>query len=249
MRRASNRVSKGSNGTRWKTHALGLTLPWRTVASCFTNSILWSTAAVHIPASTVGHCQLHSDGWLLTSKYPTEDLVRLSKPKTKLIHGHELFIRLCTLLPHIRPISRKSWQGSKAKSGVAISANVSANVERYLLLLRENPPPCLADSSSEVRNGSTCRIHILGADQTRAGNLKMNGSLESLKKIVTNLNDAQLNPNTGASTYLSTHMYVRVRSTEPALHRGHNRTPGPLHPPVARARKEWRQSCSTERLF
>lgn len=38
----------------------------------------------------------------------------------------------------------------------------------------------------------------------------MNGSLESLKKIVANLNDAELNPNTGASTYL-TISYVCAR--------------------------------------
>jgi len=30
----------------------------------------------------------------------------------------------------------------------------------------------------------------------------MNGSLEGLKKIIANLNDAQLNPNTGTLTYL-----------------------------------------------
>jgi hypothetical protein len=39
--------------------------------------------------------------------------------------------------------------------------------------------------------------------EMRAGNLKMNGSLESLKKIVTSLNEAQLNPNTGTPTYLT----------------------------------------------
>ena len=79
---------------------------------------------------------------------------------------------------------------------------ISAKVERYLLLLRANSSPCLADSSSEVRNCSIFNTHASDPDQTRAGNLKMNGSLESLKKIVANLNDAELNPNTGASTYL-----------------------------------------------
>lgn len=67
----------------------------------------------------------------------------------------------------------------------------------------------------------------------------MNGSLESLKKIVANLNDAQLNPNTGNSTYLF-HTCVPDRSTESARHRGLNRPSGSLPPPVARAREKRR---------
>jgi len=122
----------------------------------------------------------------------------MPKTKTEFVHSHKLFIRLCAFLPHIRLISPRKGRRRKA------AFPISAKVEHYLLLLRANPPPCLADSSLEVHNGSTCNTHMTGADQTPTGNLKMNGSLESLKKIVANLNDAQLNPNTGDLTYLST---------------------------------------------
>ena len=137
-------------------------LPWRTVASCFVNSILWSTAAVHIPASTVGGRQLHSARWCGQQRRPTEDLIRLSKPKSEFVHGHELFIRLCAFFPHFRPISPRKRRKRKRRP------DPSANVERNLLLLPANFPPCLVDSSLEVHNGSTSQTHFTGAEQRRA---------------------------------------------------------------------------------
>ena len=61
---------------------------------------------------------------------------------------------------------------------------------------------------------SRCQTYITDADETRVGNLKMNGSLESLKKIVANLNDAELNPNAGAPSYL-TRVYEPDRLSPP----------------------------------
>jgi hypothetical protein len=104
-------VSQGSNGiSRVKDSRTRLDVALENGSQLFCQLHLMAHSGGTYPCI---HCGPLSTSFVVNSEGLTEDLVRLSKPKTEFVHSHELFIRLCAFFPHFRSISS---QASKAKT-------------------------------------------------------------------------------------------------------------------------------------
>ena len=82
-------------------NVLGLTVPCRTTASCFTRSILREIADTQVSESTIA---VERELYDVERKH-TEDLIRLTKTKREGVERHELSIRFCTFLTHLRVVT------------------------------------------------------------------------------------------------------------------------------------------------